>query len=414
MRICFVALNAYPAIDPRIPGGFGGIETRSWLFAKALAKYPNFDVSFVVRHHEPLLQPEYSGVKLVLLKDALYPIRDSLLSRMKTRSRFPYRWLAQPRISDLYYLPRLAIGKLLRKNTKPCEADPFYTSIHADLFLTFGVQSTSATVIASAQATGRKAVLFLGSDNDLDERYLSPTNFVSIYRDRADVCAWVLQQADRILCQTESQRQILKERFYRDATIVSNPIDVESWDAEMLSTVAAEQEHQLARYALWVGRADAVHKRPQLLIELARLCPEVQFLMIMNPRDDVVESEVRLSAPQNVTIIREVPFSQMPGLFKKTTCLVNTSSLEGFANTFLQAAISRVPIGSLAVAPEFLKVANAGFFADGNLPALAQFVDRCWNDNSVSQSDAARNYVIEHHSLAAQSEQLATQLLAAR
>src|SRR5690606_29952645 len=109
----------------------------------------------------------------------------------------------------------------------------------------------------------------------------------SVYRDRAEVCHWTLMQADRVLCQTDNQRAMLHERFHRDGTVIHNPIDLDDWDQRFERTPDETETAGLSRYALWVGRADAEHKRPQVLLELARRCPEVSFLAIMNPRDDL-------------------------------------------------------------------------------------------------------------------------------
>jgi hypothetical protein len=406
IKVCFVALNAYPAIDPRVPGGFGGIETRAWMFARGLATRDDVDVSFVVRHWEPLRQPVYDNVRLILLRDRLYPLRDSVLSRIDRQKGWPR--LQDPRWSDLFVIPLLAAGKLMRPRRNPLDPAREFTRIDADLFVTFGVQSNSATVIASTRSVGRPAILFLGSDNDLDERYLGETGYVSIYRDRADVCRWAIEHADRILCQTESQQELLQTRFQRTGDVVHNPIDIDQWDRSLDSPLHTDNPLP-SPCALWIGRADAEHKRPQVLVELACRCPEVSFLMVMNPRDAVVEKQVRQLAPRNVTIIDRVPFDRMPEVFSRAAVLVNTSSLEGFPNTFLQAAVSGVPIASLNVEREFLERSEGGFCAQGDLDALAEYVQRTWNSpRPPRETWPARDYVRRHHDLTTQVNALST------
>ncbi|WP_437205183.1 glycosyltransferase family 4 protein [Planctomicrobium sp. SH664] len=411
LRVCFVALNAYPAIDPQEPGGFGGIETRSWLFARGLAQLPDVEVSFLVRHGKALRKEEFDGVRLLLLKDPLYAVRDSLLSRLKRTPTFPWLKLQQPRLSDLFYLPWIAARKLLVPRPSPLTPDPFLQQLNADVLVTFGVQSHSATVIASARAAGRPAVLFLGSDGDLDERYLQRGDFVSVYRDRGDVCLWVLQQADSILCQTPAQQSRLRDLFHRQATIVRNPIDLQEWDRLRALLPSPEETAGLTRYALWIGRADAVHKRPQLLLDVAERCPEIPFLMVMNRRDDVVDAEVRRRAPGNVRIVESIPFARMPAVMQQAAVLVNTSSLEGFPNTYLQAAATGVPVASLQVEEEFLRQSGAGTFAGGDLQLLAEQVRQFWTPGRpAAQSEQARAFVEEYYSLQGQVRQLAAQL----
>jgi glycosyltransferase involved in cell wall biosynthesis len=407
LRVCVVALNAYPAIDPRAPGGIGGIETRSWLFARGLARQPETEVTFVVRHWQPLLREEYEGVRVRLIRDRLYPMRESLTLRLQRSPQFPWVKLKEPKLSDALYLPLLAARKALVRRPDPLQPSPFYQQIDADVFLTFGVQSNSAAVIASAHANKKPAVLFLGSDSDLDERYLSDSGFVSTYRDSAAACLWTIRQADRILCQTQRQQDLLASRFERTAVIVRNPIDLEDWDAGLQRPVSPEIAGGLARYILWVGRAEGEHKRPMTLIDVARRCPELNFLMILNRRDDVVEAEVRRAAPANVRIVERIPFRDMPGVMRQAAALANTSALEGFPNTYLQAAASAVPVVSLNVEPEFLAESRAGWCMGGDLEMFAERLRNCWRDGPSAEDRAcARRYVDDRYSLARQSEQL--------
>ena len=162
--------------------------------------------------------------------------------------------------------------------------------------------------------------------------------------------------------QTTEQQQLLRERFDREGVLVSNPIDLQEWDTRAAAALPSELHAGLDRFVLWMGRAEKIHKRPQVMIEIARLCPEVPILMLLNPRDPAVDAEIRGAAPANVRIVTQVPFPLMPALFRKALACINTSSLEGFPNAFLQAAASRVPIVSLNVGRSFLEHSHAGLF----------------------------------------------------
>lgn len=408
LRACFVAPNAYPAIDPRVPGVFGGVETRSWLFARGLARRPNVDVDFIVRHWQPLRQREYDGVRLHLWRDRLYPMRDSVLSRIERHQRFPWISVRDWTPALLWQIPLLAVARILRGGTPdPLRPKPLFTEQTADVFVTFGVQSNSATVIASAHATNRPAVLFLGSDGDLDPRVKAGSDFVSPYRDRGDVCQWLIEEADLILAQTPRQRTLLQQHFDRDATVIANPIDVEAWDAALQHAPLPADTSLPERFALWIGRAEGEHKRPQLCVELAQRCPEIPFVMVLNPRDDLLEAQIHQTAPPNVTIIPRVPPDQIAALYRRARLLVNTSSLEGFPNTYLQAALSSVPVASLVVEKLFLETSRAGLCAEGDFERCVQQVQELWKRPDPAAGSTARRYVIDHHGLDAQCAKLA-------
>lgn len=415
LRTCIVALNAYPAIDPTIPGPIGGIETRAWTLAQGLARRPGCDVSFAVRHSGPLRKTEYNQVQLQLLQDRWYSAKESLSLRLKRRSRFPFIEWKQPRISDLATLSVVAWSRWKRRKEDALAPLPFYQQISADLFLTFGVQGNSARVISSAHSTGRPAVLFLSYDGDLDDRYLSGGRFVSKYHDHADVCRWIIDQADHILCQTEWQQEQAR-RFGREATLLRNPIDLAWWDQHRLKECDELLTSGLKRYVLWVGRAEDFHKCPGIAVNIARRTPEIDYLMILNRRDDVVEQQVRQSAPPNLRIIERVSFPEMPAVMQRAALFLNTSRQEGFPNTFLQAAASGVPVASLNVEAEMLAESRAGFCALGNLDTLTDYVRSCWEGRPEPfDSSAARSWVETRHDLNTQSaalEQILRQVVA--
>ncbi len=400
LRVCIVALNAYPAIDPRAVGPIGGIETRAWMFARGLAQRDDCEVSMFVRHSRRPRQDQFEGVTLIPLVDRLYRIRQEVRMCVGKQRHFPWLSLHRWRGELLWQFPVVAAERLIRGTPgNPWHVDSRLAKLDADLFCTFGVQSHSATVIASAQATSRRAVLFLGSDGDLDDNYGPDSDYISPYGDRGDVCWRILRDADSIIVQTGDQQRLLRERCGRESVVIENPIDVREWHARF-SDPLDPIDVKFNRYVLWVGRAEDVHKRPGTCLDLARLCPAINFLMVLNPRDPVVENRVRREAPANVHIVRYVPFPRMPALFAQAAALVNTSSLEGFPNVFLQAAVSRVPIASLNVGANFLEWLNAGCCAEGDLERLASYLRGVWkgSENSAVLT-AGRERVAKRHGI---------------
>lgn len=407
-RICLVALNALSAIDPTVPGPIGGMETRAWSLARGLARQPDVSVSLLVRHGSSLRHTRIEGVELHLLRDRLYRHRESIALRLQRLPHFPWFGLKSPRWSDLIWLPAVVLQRLRTGKVNPLSPLPQLKDIPADLFLTFGVQQVSARVIAAAHASGCRCALFLAHDSDLDPRILTDPDFVSPAGDSGMVCRWILTHADVIFCQTPSQQQNVRQ-FGREAILFRNPIDLDHWFPTSAGESTAPPVHTagLQRYALWIGRADRHHKQPLTLIELARQCPQVEFLMVMNSRDDSVEREVRASAPPNVHIVEQIPFGDMPAVMRQAAILVNTSPSEGFPNTFLQAAACGVPIASLFVEAEFLKASRAGWCAHGNVPALANVIRDCWEGRTdAADRQAAREFIATHHSLQRQAGEL--------
>ncbi len=415
LRVCVLAYHAYPLIEPTAEGIFGGTETRAWTLARALARRNDMTVSLVVYSRRPIVRETCQGVRIIRRREPLYWVRQAVGRHVEVREGFPWVRLRSFSPGLLWQLPLLAAVRPWRRAADACRPDRFLLSLEADVFLCFGVQRQTAAAVATAKTAGRRSIVFLGADSDLDPRYAPDSSYVSPYGERGAVCWYALHHADRIVVQTAWQQAALAERFGREALVLPNPIDLEEWDAAQVAGQPLPAIAHLARYALWIGRADSFHKRPLICLELARQCPEVPFLMIVNPREQAVEEQLRRDRPGNVWLIERVPFSDMPQVFRRAVVYVNTSApgYEGFPNVFLQAAASRVPIASLEVDADFINRAGAGGVAWGDMEGLAQLVRRLWHHpaEASQMGQQGRQFVEQHHDAQSIADRLAEAIL---
>lgn len=414
LRVCIVAFNAYPAVNPAAGGQVGGTETRAWLFARELAKRSELRVSLAVRTTDAIENSVVEGVQIVSQRDRFYRLREAVGGFASRSQSFPWIRIHRWSPSLLWQVPLLASARLFEERpTDPRQPMSFFESLEADLFCCFGNQATAATAIASAHSTGRRAVLFLGSDDDLNPGYQADSPVRNPYGDTGATCHYSLTQADAVFVQTPEQQALLRERFARDGVVIPNPIDLAQWDSRKTLPLDEEFTSGLSQFVLWIGRAESIHKRPQVLLEIAKQCPEVPFLMILNPRDPAVDAATRRQAPPNVRIVSQVPFPSMPALFQRALAYVNTSSLEGFPNAMLQAAASRVPIVSLEVGQEFLSESQSGVFTAGDIERSAAVLKSWASDQSqrIPPGENGRAYVEQHHAVGPVTNCFAEELL---
>ena len=152
---------------------------------------------------------------------------------------------------------------------------------------------------------------------------------------------------------------------------------------------------------LWVARCEDV-KRPHLFLDLAEDLPQARCRMICAPHDGPLLAVVKARASRlpNVEFVEGVAYRDIQGHFNEAKIFVNTSSHEGFPNTFAHAGLGGAAIASLEIDPDRMFSAfGAGVQAHGDFRALEAGVRELLGDATrlaAASSESAR-YVREWH-----------------
>jgi glycosyltransferase involved in cell wall biosynthesis len=97
---------------------------------------------------------------------------------------------------------------------------------------------------------------------------------------------------------------------------------------------------------LWISNLRHI-KRPDRVLEIARAMPQYRFHMAGGPAgEEDLFRQVEIDAREiaNLTFHGAVPYLDVGTLFDRARVLANTSDLEGFPNTFLQAWVRGIPV----------------------------------------------------------------------
>lgn len=407
IRIGLVAWNALPAIvdiaDDRSTQTFGGMETAMWTLARQLAKHDDVEVVAFVAADSPrngdCQWPSH-------VDDVVLQVRDDRYRRIRRHVSdcfdFATRRFKRFDRSLLWQLPLLAVTKPFRTpDALPRQADPRLSDPSIDYWIAFGNSEDTSRVIARAMADGKPCAISIQSNIDLDPRLAEKVDDgeVNDYGESDESRRFALRHASEIWCQTSTQMNVSEDVFGLPSYLVRNPIDISEWAA-----VDDQQRQEVcsADRVLWIGRYDDFHKRPLLMLEAARACPEVPFTMIINPLDPDIEERVKQEKPDNVDIVDRVPFKDMPAVFQQARLFVSTGATkyEGFPNVLLQAAAAGTSIVSLVDHDQFIERSGAGVACDQSLDLFVQSIRQYWQSDPVDHDDVSSYLMANHDSRA--------------
>jgi glycosyltransferase involved in cell wall biosynthesis len=359
LSICFVGIANLPALAPEFAHlGIGGAELQQTLVAKALVK-GGLQVSMVVGDYGQLDEASWSGVKTF----KAYRLNAGIPVVRFLHPRWTKVWAAMRRANaDIYYVS--CAGVLV-----------YQVALFARLF-------------------HRKAVLRIASDSDCDPSTL----LVPTWRDRK-LYRFSLRLIDMVLAQTQRQRDLLSRNFNRDSRIVA-PLSEGGGRRLNFGDRSID--------VLWVGNFRPL-KRAELLLTLAERFPGKSFHMVGGPLKLAPEyfESMRNKAAKfpNVQFHGAVPYHEIGKLFECSRLFVNTSEIEGFPNTFLQAWSCGTPVVTFLDPGEIVAREGLGRAAL-NIDEMQGAVGALTSDQSLWEATSARccRYMDRDHNPAEAAE----------
>jgi glycosyltransferase involved in cell wall biosynthesis len=356
-HICFLAPRVYPVLANLDHVELvGGAEVQQAVLARIL-RVDGYRVSVLSADYGQPERVDCSGIEVYRLPE--------VGQRGVKGLRFIY-----PRMTDIV------------KHLKTIDPDIVYMRAAGGL---------AAAAAWYARWHGKKFVYACASDMELRR----DAEWPAVRRDAVAFRAG-LRRADGILVQNAAQLKLLQDNYGREGQILPNVY------TEPGASRAAADGH-----VLWVGTIKPL-KRPEMFIELARRFPGRRFKMVGGPEPDVGSATayyegVRQAAQQvpNLDFVGFVPFAQVGRFFDGASVLLNTSTTEGFPNTFLQAWMRGVPSLSF-VSPE-VRPDSSGTNACADLADMSERLGQLTSDPSAWRlaSRACESHFERTHSVAA-------------
>ena len=215
-----------------------------------------------------------------------------------------------------------------------------------------------------------------------------------------------LRLCDAVVVQSKDQVRLARELVPRSREVVTIPSFCEP--APEIAGRAVEPES-----FLWIGRLTP-EKSPERFLELAAALPDARFVLVPVPPASapVDSSDMREAARDlpNLTVSDALPHGELMQLVARAAAVVNTSSVEGMPNVFLEAWARGVPALTLRCDPDgVITRRGLGVAADGSWDSFVAGARELWDGRheraELSQRTLA--YIEEVHSLEAVAERWA-------
>lgn len=284
----------------------GGAEYQAFLLSEELKR--TYNVSFTFRNHwnkKSIIQ--HNGY-------ALYAVRPISIKR----------------INENFILEMGKIKKLLKQ-------------LRPDIIYLRGGNAYGMAATTYAHNHQCRVIWHVAHDRDL-----IPLPHINLLRNpigytEKKIITCGLKNSTNIITQTEHQRLLLKQNYN-----IKSHNTIANWHPIPENT----PKDQTKINVLWIANWRPF-KQPEIFVRLAQALKKISAVRFIMIGRNHTYPEIKAKALANgVEVPGELLNSEVNTLLSKSHLLVNTSRMEGFSNTFIQAWMRNVPVVSLHVDPD--------------------------------------------------------------
>ena len=362
MKIAFFTLNAYDMLT-RSPDGstVGGAQLQQILVGKELERRDH-DIYFVEYDAESKTEQTIDGINIVLK-------------------------------------PRPRGNALQRTVTGISGTLDVFRRIEPDVCYRRALDFEIIVLSVLCKLFNSQFVYGIAHDNNLDD---VPDTFGSGIKNTrlyGKLNQAAISAADAVIAQNTYQYTRAQQRLDTSVYKVTNCYEPGS--PEPIPELADNE----SLVVLWVSRFTDF-KRPELAVEIAEACPDIEFVMIGTESDTQLFERMQSRADEldNVRFEGFVPFAEIDRYFRSADVFLNTSRQEGFPNTFLQSWAYKKPVVSLTVDPDDIFTEHgAGWVLSDSVPEAVDLLNRLADDpdHRTEVGERAYRYFQDNHSIAA-------------
>ena len=324
-------------------------------------------------------------------------LAEHLKKQMKISFVFRNHWDKPQKIEDRGYTlyaiePRHIQGTGGSFIFEGLQLNRILKKISPEIIYIRGANAYTMIAVLYAKKKNCKIVWHIAHDRDvipLQNKRLFQNPFK--YMDKKMV-EYGLIHSECIVGQTQCQSTLLKNNYNRPCDFI-----IGNWHPVPTNI---KKDNSIIKI-LWIANWRSF-KQPEIFVNLAnelKNISNIQFIML--GRNEQYPQIKKRAIANNIHVMGEISNSKVNELLSESHLLVNTSQMEGFSNTFIQAWMRRVPVISLQVDPDDVLRQNGIGFCSGTFMQLVEDTKFIIKNHKLREimGKKARQYAIEHHSL---------------
>jgi glycosyltransferase involved in cell wall biosynthesis len=357
------------------PFSYGGTETYSEQLATELSKQQGVEVHVICFQSAPV------------------PVKEEEVARYRESHPFTMH------IAGVHSKEKRAIPDARRMMATRKRIDGLIREIRPDIIQTIGVYSEALMGVWSGNALGVPTVVFPRGSDVQGPSGSKISHFM---------VKTAIQQTTLVMCQTQWMRERLVAWKYLSPSevdtrsiVVYNAISLSEESDRSFHHSASERQININQIEpptiLWIGRFEAV-KQPATAVDyFRRILPQLpkgsKLLMIgKGSQLDAVREQV--GEEPSIELTGRLKPEEIADHLRKASLLINTSSSEGFPQTFLEAMVHGVPIVCFNVAAnaEIVEQGVNGYVVDpGDGKAFGTAIERILTDRGERERMKSAN-----------------------
>lgn len=344
MKICFLLISHWS-------GNLGGAELQVKYIIDSLKKDPTYQLSYICRKTK---LADDDGVKI-------YKVKHN---------------------NKLGKYSHAVDNRQIQETLHTIQPDVIYT------------RASSAYVGIAAdycQKNQCKLVFHIAHQQDVEKYNASGLSFFIKYLDRK-IYHNGIRHADAIIGQAQYQDDLLQKNYQRSCDVVIPNFH------PFPDAIIEKEASPIKIY--WIANIKE-KKRPEKFIALAEAFADqkdVQFVMVGAMQSAYWSEQLpeKLKNIPNLDYKGFLPIEEVNDALGKAHIFVNTSTSEGFPNTFVQAWMREVPVVSLSFDPDDIITRNNLGFVSGDLEQMVKDVKQLIQDQNLREEIGKHARVFAH------------------